>query len=361
MSESETSRIFTLINLGEVYFKKKDYGKAEKVLKEGLRLNQLLKKTEYDKQGYELLHKMYKETGRYKEALAIYEKLISINDETLKLQAKDELKQQELKYGYEKKVLNLELVNERKNTTKNTQLIVLGSLLFLLLTGGYFYYKNSKQKQKLSRYEKKELKQKLLLTQMNPHFIFNSIDNIQSLIYNKQEDEAVSYLTKFSKLTRQILENSNENYITLEEELEMMDNYLNIQQLLYNNKFEFTITVDETLELENMLVPPMITQPFIENAVKHGLKNILQKGQIAISYTLETDKLFFTIQDNGEGFQEIEKDSTKKSMAMKITKERLKSISNKSDFEVHLNNILDDNKKVIGAKVFFEIPYIYEK
>lgn len=118
MSESETSRIFTLINLGEVYFKKKDYGKAEKVLKEGLRLNQLLKKTEYDKQGYELLHKMYKETGRYKEALAIYEKLISINDETLKLQAKDELKQQELKYGYEKKVLNLELVNERKNTTK---------------------------------------------------------------------------------------------------------------------------------------------------------------------------------------------------------------------------------------------------
>jgi LytS/YehU family sensor histidine kinase len=98
----------------------------------------------------------------------------------------------------------------------------------------------------------------------------------------------------------------------------------------------------------------MITQPFIENAVKHGLKNILQKGQIAISYTLETDKLFFTIQDNGEGFQEIEKDSTKKSMAMKITKERLKSISNKSDFEVHLNNILDDNKKSLVLKFFLK-------
>ncbi|MGC4041559.1 MAG: histidine kinase [Flavobacterium sp.] len=229
----------------------------------------------------------------------------------------------------------------------------------LVLAIGYFLYKSYRQKQAIASFEKNELNQKLLLSQMNPHFIFNSIDNIQSLIYNKQETEAVNYLTKFSKLTRQILENSTESYISLEEELAMIDNYLVIQQLLYNNKFDFKVQVDDSIDAEAVLLPPMLTQPFIENAIRHGLKNKDKNGFIAISFKFINEKLFFEITDNGPGFTKNEV-TNRKSLAMKITKERLANYIGKNDFDIQLENCFDDKKNIIGAKVFFEIPYIYE-
>jgi sensor histidine kinase YesM len=195
---------------------------------------------------------------------------------------------------------------------------------------------------------------------MNPHFIFNSIDNIQSLIYNKQDQEAVSYLTKFSKLTRQILENSNENYIPLSEELMMIDNYLVIQQLLYNNTFDFSITVEDEIDAETILLPPMLTQPFIENAIKHGIQNKMVGGSIDILFSLKDSKLYFEVKDNGSGFKNVPKAENHKSLAMIITKERLNIYTKKSDFTVLTENVLDQHEKVIGAKVIFEIPYIYE-
>jgi len=131
---------------------------------------------------------------------------------------------------------------------------------------------------------------------MNPHFIFNSIDNIQILIRNGQNNEAVSYLNKFSKLTRQILENSSENYISLEEELIMIENYLVIQQLLYNNKFEFSIEVAPSIATEMLFLPPMLTQPFIENAIKHGLKDLYSGGRITIHFYMQDNKLFLKLK-----------------------------------------------------------------
>ena len=214
---------------------------------------------------------------------------------------KNELERQGLKYSYEKKELNYKLVTEKKNASKNILLLILLSALILLLIGAYFLYRNYKQKQAIANFEKNDLKQKLLLTQMNPHFIFNSIDNIQSLIHHHQNKEAINYLAKFSKLTRQILENSNENFITLAEELAMIDNYLSIQQLLYTNKFSFKITVDETIDTEMILIPPMLAQPFIENAIKHGLVD-QSEGQISIHFKFENAVLLFEIIDNGVGF-----------------------------------------------------------
>jgi tetratricopeptide (TPR) repeat protein len=359
LSPKNVTSSYALINLGKVYFKKKNYDQAQKNLEEGLKLSKLLRNIDLQQQSYELLYKVNKAKGDYKESIAMLELFNKMADSAKDDEVKNELKQQQLKYDYEKKELNYKLESQRKSTAKNNLLFGLSSFLFLLLIGGYFLYRNYKQKQAIANFEKNELNQKLLLSQMNPHFIFNSIDNIQSLIYNKQDKEAVNYLTKFSKLTRQILENSNENYILLSEELAMIDNYLVIQQLLYNNKFDFRIEVDKTLDTETILLPPMLTQPFIENAIKHGLRNTTTKGFIEICFKFNNNKLLFEITDNGVGFSNDEVIS-KKSLAMKITKERLINISGKSDFEVHKENRHDDKKNVIGAKVFFEIPYIYE-
>lgn len=285
--------------------------------------------------------------------------------------SKNKLARQQLLYNFEKKELNEKLIQgkklsaikleaEKKTAAKNNWLIAVSSLFLLSLLGGYFYYRNNRQKQAITVLEKNQIKQKLLITQMNPHFIFNSVQNIRSLINNKQNDEAVDYLGKFSKLTRQILENSNENYISLEEEVEMIENYLSIQQLLYENKFTFTIIVQEEIDKESIFLPPMLAQPFIENAIKHGLSNTTENGKIDVHFFLKDEKLFFEVTDNGKGFGADTQVSNHKSLAMTITKERLVTYTKNKDFIVQTDNVINTEGKIEGAKVVFEIPYIYE-
>ena len=358
--EDLASKSFTSFYLGKVYFNKKYYGKAKQFIEEALALSKLIKDQDLEEKSYDLLYRISKETGDYKTSVAMLELFHRIKDAAKIEEAQNELKQEQLKYDYERKEFKYKLDTEKKNASKNILLLILLSAVILLLIGAYFLYRNYKHKQAISIFEKNELNQKLLLKQMNPHFIFNSIDNIQSLIYNKQEKEAVNYLTKFSKLTRQILENSNESYVSLSEELAMIDNYLVIQQLLYNNKFNFSIVVDEAIDPESIVVPPMLTQPFIENAIKHGLKNKTDNGLITIRFYWQEKQLIFEVSDNGIGFNNDEKSTGNKSLAMKITKERLANIAKKSDFEIHTQNLFDDDKHIVGAKVYFDIPYLYE-
>jgi len=228
------------------------------------------------------------------------------------------------------------------------------------LIGIAFLYNFYKQRNIINANKNNELKQKLLLTQMNPHFIFNSIDNIQSLIHNKQDKEAINYLTKFSKLTRQILENSRENFILLSEELNMLDNYLTIQKLLYNNNFKYEIEVGDNIDPEELLVPPMLTQPFIENAIKHGLRNTTEGGLVRIRYYIKDKQLYFEVVDNGSGIDNNSHPSQKdhKSLSTEITRERLYSISHNKDIAIHTSNITGENDMIKGVKTFFEIPYI---
>ena len=139
----------------------------------------------------------------------------------------------------------------------------------------------------------------------------------------------------------------------------MMENYFAIQQLLYNNKFDYTIDIPDELKEEPLLIPPMLTQPFIENAIKHGLKDKITGGRIQVRFYFKSAKLYFEITDNGKGFAQQETDNHK-SLALKITKERLMYTSGNIDFSVKIENQTDTENKVIGAKVSFEIPYLYE-
>jgi tetratricopeptide (TPR) repeat protein len=239
--------------------------------------------------------------------------------------------------------------------SQNGILLIVGALLFVCILFMYLYIRQSNT---ISINKNNELKQRLLLTQMNPHFIFNSVDNIQSLIYNGQDKEAISYLTKFSKLTRQILENSRENYITLSEELSMLNNYLTIQKLLYNDKFTYSIAADEGINAEGVCLPPMLTQPFIENAVKHGLKSMTEGGIIQVRFYMKDSALIFEVTNNGAGIESKQSASLQKSLSTQITRERLNSISVKKTIAIHTMNITDTSNTVLGVKTYFEIPYV---
>jgi tetratricopeptide (TPR) repeat protein len=348
------------MRLGELYNKKKEYKKADFYLTKALAIAKEHKNYALQEEAAEILFKVSKESGDFKKALEMHQ----LHDEQMdyaKLdKSKNLMEKQQLKYDFDKKEFNYKLASQKKTAAKNNWLIGLSGVLLLVLLGLYFYYRNNKQKQAITVLEKDQIKQKLLVSQMNPHFIFNSIENIQQLIYDKKDNDAVNYLNKFSILTRQILENSNETYISLSEEVAMTENYLAIQQLLYSNKFDFTITIEETIDADTIFLPPMLTQPFIENAIKHGLSNKDENGMIDIRFYLNNEKLFFEVLDNGKGFDASKTVGNHKSLAMTITKERLVNYTKNQDFVVQTDNIKDNDEKVIGAKVVFEIPYIYE-
>ena len=295
---------------------------------------------------------------------------MEMNDSLINESTKKESVRKQLEYDYEKRELQnrvkqeqrlsvLKLENEKKNTRKNLILYGLIFLALILCVSLFYLYKFFQQKNIINAGKNNELKQKLLRAQMNPHFIFNSVDNIQSLIHNKQDKEAISYLSKFSKLTRQILENSSENYISLGEELAMTENYLGIQQLLYNNKFNYRIEVDEALDPEAILIPPMLTQPFIENAIKHGLKRRDSGGFVDIRFYKKGEALFFEVTDNGSGIETKDPSDAHKSMSLNIVNERLNNNPSKKEITVNVKNVMENNE-VMGARTSFEIPYIYD-
>ena len=354
---------YSYLNIGRIYYAKKEYEKALQIAKEGNAIAKELNLLNYQTDFSLLLSEIYYSMKEYKLAYENREMHNELNDSIYKKENIDKLAQIKYKYAY-KDTLNTanKNVNSLKKTVAVSQLqkkwLIAGSISLIIAIG--FLIALLKIRKVKMQNQQLLLEQKLLITQMNPHFIFNSIDNIQSLIYNKQDEDAVKYLTKFSKLTRQILENSTQNYISLAEETEMIENYLIIQQLLYNNKFDYSLTVDDAIDTETLLLPPMLTQPFIENAIKHGLNNKTEKGKIDITFYLKEDKLLFNVSDNGKGFDSGQKTAHHKSLAMTITKERLVNYTKNQDFVVHTDNILDQDTKVVGAKVSFEIPYIYE-
>ncbi|WP_298136663.1 tetratricopeptide repeat protein [Flavobacterium sp.] len=362
---------YCYLKIGKVYQAKKEYDKALNHANQAMEIAKELNHIEFQRDLSLLISELNYENKNYK--LAYENRLIhkKLNDSIFNIENFDSISQIKYKYAY-KDTLNSanKSVNTLKKAVKTIDtkleasqqrtkwLIVVLLGLFVLL--GFVITLLKIRKVKMQN-QQLLLEQKLLITQMNPHFIFNSIDNIQGLIYNNQDKDAISYLTKFSKLTRQILENSNENYITLEEEVEMIENYIALQQLLYNGKFDYTISVEKSIETESILLPPMLTQPFIENAIKHGLSSTSDKGVITINFYLKDTKLFFEVADNGKGFDQNKNTTNHKSLAMTITKERLVYYTKNQNFEMKTNNIMDKNMNIVGAQVVFEIPYIYEK
>ncbi len=370
LSSDDLTKAEVLNRMGDVYLSQKNYNRAEQLYNQGLKSAQRNYSVKHMTNISKSLYELYKATGRPEKSLAAYELYTELKDSAKIEEARNTLKEQQLEYEYEKKellnkvaqekkVAQITLENQKKIAKRNMLLYGFGALALLLGAIILFVVKYFRQKAIITANKNEELKQRLLLTQMNPHFIFNSVDNIQSLIYGNKQEEAINYLTKFSKLTRQILENSRENYISLEEELNMLDNYMTIQKLLYNNNFTHKVMVDDGIDPEIVLLPPMLTQPFIENAIKHGLKNKTEGGIVHIHFYMQDNQLFFEVTDNGAGLVEKEKVEGQRSLSTQITKERLQSITAKKEVMIHTFNITGENNFIQGVKTFFEIPYIY--
>jgi sensor histidine kinase YesM len=217
-----------------------------------------------------------------------------------------------------------------------------------------------------SKYDKElaELKVSALRSQMNPHFIFNSLNSIKRYIIDNEKENAVYYLNKFSKLIRKILSASMGKEISLSEELETMELYVNIENIRFNNKIKFSIHIDETLNLNAIKVPSLILQPFLENAIWHGLSLKKEGKKLTIKVgTKSPDYLVIQITDNGIGRKRSAEIQSKKihkreSVGIKLTEERF-ALFSKGYVNKHIIQFIDligENNNPTGTNVILKIP-----
>ncbi len=178
-----------------------------------------------------------------------------------------------------------------------------------------------------------DLESKALTYQMNPHFIFNSLNTVQQFILEKEEEQGLNYLTDFSMLMRQILENSRKPSITLFEELDFLERYLQLERIRFSNSFDYFINVHAEISKHEIKIPPVFIQPLLENAIKHGIRSIKGKGIIRMEISVRGDFLICIIEDNGTGIYAEKRERSvfsekKESTALKVIEERLKLTRN---------------------------------
>lgn len=224
-----------------------------------------------------------------------------------------------------------------KNNLIGLVAIAFGLTLSIILIVVYTSKKSLKQKNNILLF-----KEKLFRSQMNPHFIFNVLSAVQYSILQSDKKEAVSSLTKFGRLIRDVLESSREEFIGLDQEVRIIENYLAVQQTRLNGLFEFEINIDCSDELESVFVPPMLLQPIIENCIEHGFKQKKSNGFIQVEITQKGGQVFFLVKDNGKGFESDSK-SKHNSVALSITRDRLKLFG--SD-DLKVVSVLDEGTEV---------------
>lgn len=251
---------------------------------------------------------------------------------------------------------------------------LIAGLVLLLIAGVFiFRYIASKRKNEKLESEKKqaelqqratELEMQALRTQMNPHFIFNCLSSINKFILKNDMDTASDYLTRFSRLIRQVLTNSQLSLIPLSDEIEMLRLYLDMERLRFSESFSYNIIYENTIEPETIYIPPMLLQPFCENAIWHGLMHKEGSGKLDIVMSIQNGELQCIIADNGIGREKATELKTKsgvkqKSFGLKITTERLALFNNEKtvDSFYRTEDIVDEKGSVAGTKVILNIKF----
>jgi LytS/YehU family sensor histidine kinase len=212
-----------------------------------------------------------------------------------------------------------------------------------------------------------ELEQMALRAQMNPHFIFNSLNSLQQYVFGGNVLEANQFITAFSSLIRQTLDISEKKFITLTEEIKYLDTYLNIEQTKYDNAFDYFIDADNIVQREQIIIPPLLLQPYIENSIRHGILNLQgERGSVFVSFRIENHALICMLEDNGIGRKNANRlkkglHLSHSSMGMQLVKKRIESLKNLYKIDIHV--LIEDIKKnnQTGTRVIIKLPLSYDE
>jgi len=233
--------------------------------------------------------------------------------------------------------------------------LLVGTAVLLLV---YYIFKNRLKEAKNAE-QLKELELQALRAQMNPHFIFNSLTSVQDLIISNKNREAEVFINQFSRLIRSVLNQSSKSKITLSEEIESLQLYINLEQLRFKDKFDYNLQIDENLDVSFEKVPPLLIQPFVENAINHGIKNKIGKGHLNVVFKKDNNDLLVTVKDDGIGrvaANQIKKQSSiHKSKGLDITQQRMNKLAKETN-NIVVEDLHDSNGQPCGTFIKILLP-----
>ncbi|MES1215777.1 MAG: histidine kinase, partial [Bacteroidota bacterium] len=341
-----------LLDISKTYEASGQDNEALTYVRQGLDLSQQTHSVQYNRDAYQILYNIYQRKNKTDSAFFYYKKYVAQKE----IVANDVVKGKFITYNYDQKIDQLNKdkqlqQQEIKQATLQRQLLIFGITILFILCIAIFRIIHLKRKNEANRraiaenelqlqklesaksraelqQQATELEMQALRAQMNPHFIFNCLSSINRFILKNESDIASDYLTKFSRLVRMVLNNSQKEAILLEDELEMLRLYLDLERLRFKNAFDYSISFHNNFDAASIYIPPLLLQPFAENAIWHGLMHKDGNGFIEVAFALENNMLNCFITDNGVGRKNADLLKSKsaekqKSMGMKITSKRL--------------------------------------
>jgi len=267
----------------------------------------------------------------FKKALKYQTKSDSVFNITLLKENEEKIKMLENQHTYFQN--KIELSQQKSINNKNR--IIFGILIGFLSLLGLFWFQFTKRKSVEHEKEKLELEQSVLRSQMNPHFIFNTLSAIQNSLLDNEPIKSATYISQFAKLIRQNFDFVNQKTILLSEEIDALKNYMDTQKLRFNNKFSYEINIDANVNMDMVEIPPLLIQPFVENSIEHGFKNIEDKGNITINISKKKMHICYEIIDNGKGYSTST--TNNKTHSIDIFKKRLKLLDTKDEKSFVIN------------------------
>jgi tetratricopeptide (TPR) repeat protein len=390
--------MWALVDVGKSYIGLKQYTKALRSARECMAMAGYLNSKDVMQHVYEIHWNIYEALQQKDSAYFYFQKFVPLKDSLegvkFKFQHLQKLTLYKVEAKEEQQQVRIDLLN-KDNQIKHQQLqreallkkILIGSLIVFVLIGVIIFRnillkrKNEKHRlelaenelqiQKLASEKTKaelqqqatELEMQALRAQMNPHFIFNCLSSINRFILKNESETASDYLTKFSRLIRMVLNNSKNTLIILEDELEMLRLYLDLERLRFKNSFDYSISFHNHFDISSIFIPPLLLQPFAENAIWHGLMQKEGQGMLEIAFELENNVLNCYITDNGVGRKKAEALKSRsaekqKSMGMQITAGRLALLNKDTEQTTFsVEDLVDTEGHAAGTRVTLKIRY----
>lgn len=355
VKDNSKKEVEQIQELADIYIKKDDIGEAISLLKKSYGIALEKGHTLEAQKSVKKLDSLYNMSENTDASVRLYRDFLGKLPD---LVSKDKsLADEKILEDTEQRIAQLEKEKQLKDELIRKKNVFNYSLIGVLLVLSaliIFIFRTLKKVQ----IKNKKIALQSLRREMNPHFIFNSLNSVNHFIATNNELEANQYLTKFSKLMRGVMENSTEDFIPFQQELDLLQNYLALEKTRFADKFDYEIEVDESLNTQSLKVPGMLVQPFLENAIWHGLRYRTTKGFLKLYFEKDNQYLKITVEDNGIGIEESKKQKTehqkaRKGRGMKNTLERIALLNDLYHQEIQCN--ITDKQNTQGVLV--EIRY----
>lgn len=355
VKENSKKQVEQIQELADIYIKKNDPKEAIDLLKKSYGIALEKGHTLEAQKSVKKLDSLYNVSENTDASVKLYRDFLGKLPD---LVSKDKsLVDEKILEDTEQRIAQLEKEKQLKDELIRKKNVFNYSLIFALivLIGLIIFIFRTLKKVQIKN---KKIALQSLRREMNPHFIFNSLNSVNHFIATNNELEANQYLTKFSKLMRGVMENSTEDFIPFQQELDLLQNYLALEKTRFADKFDYEIHVDESLNTQSLKVPGMLVQPFLENAIWHGLRYRTTKGFLNLSFEKENDQLKITIEDNGIGIEESKKQKTehqkaRKGRGMKNTLERIDLLNDL--YKKEISCTVKDKEKNSGVLVILKL------